>query len=273
MSKPVFIGGYFKSGTTLLRSMLSKHSNITSGLETYWFMLDPSNKKAFEKKILELSVYYDIPQQRIQEIAGNYTTRTDFLDKFMSLVLNNQSKKRWLEKTPGNVLHIEEIFSHWPDAQFIYIHRDPRDIFISMRQAGKISSIQNYANAWSRFAIAADKFAAKQKPENNAWYGLSYESLVLSSEIAIQGVLSFLQETWEESVAKHTGDMSEFDKVREMTGKESTTLLRTAMPITKSRIGLWQGLITPDELNTLETYMAEYGVLEIYRSQCYEAPG
>ena len=38
---PVFIGGMFKSGTSLLRAMLGQHRNIASGLETYWFEVDP----------------------------------------------------------------------------------------------------------------------------------------------------------------------------------------------------------------------------------------
>ena len=37
---PIFIGGMFKSGTSLLRAMLGQHSAIASGLETYWFDWD-----------------------------------------------------------------------------------------------------------------------------------------------------------------------------------------------------------------------------------------
>jgi hypothetical protein len=34
MQAPTFIGGIFRSGTTLLRAMLAQHSTIASGLET-----------------------------------------------------------------------------------------------------------------------------------------------------------------------------------------------------------------------------------------------
>ena len=38
--EPIFIGGIFRSGTTLLRAMLGQHPNIAAGLETYWFDID-----------------------------------------------------------------------------------------------------------------------------------------------------------------------------------------------------------------------------------------
>lgn len=33
---PVFIGGIFKSGTSLVRVMLGQHSSFFAGLETQW---------------------------------------------------------------------------------------------------------------------------------------------------------------------------------------------------------------------------------------------
>jgi hypothetical protein len=36
----IFIGGMFKSGTSLLRVMLGQHLAISAGLETAWFQLD-----------------------------------------------------------------------------------------------------------------------------------------------------------------------------------------------------------------------------------------
>jgi len=269
MSKPIFIGGYFKSGTTLLRSMLSKHSNIASGLETYWFKINLSDHEALEKKISQLAVFYDFPEEKIREIAENSESRTRFLDSFMSTVAKSQSKKRWLEKTPGNILHTDEIFENWPKAQFIYIHRDPRDICVSMFEAEKLSSIQEYAKIWSRYALAAENFLHDAKASDNRIHKLSYESLVIDSEKAIREVLLFLREPWEAAVANHTGDSGEFDKVRDVTGKESTTLQRTAKPITKSRIGLWQHAMTTEDLATLENCLSEHGSLEIFRNQLY----
>ena len=34
VSSPVFIGGMYKSGTSLLRAMLGRHSRLFAGLET-----------------------------------------------------------------------------------------------------------------------------------------------------------------------------------------------------------------------------------------------
>ena len=37
---PIFIGGMFKSGTSIARKYIGNHPNIFSGLETNWFYLD-----------------------------------------------------------------------------------------------------------------------------------------------------------------------------------------------------------------------------------------
>ena len=37
-SSPAFVGGMYKSGTSLLRAMLGRHSRIFTGLETQWLV-------------------------------------------------------------------------------------------------------------------------------------------------------------------------------------------------------------------------------------------
>ena len=42
---PIFVGGMFKSVTSLTRKYLGNHPNIFAGLETNWFQLDDYFKK------------------------------------------------------------------------------------------------------------------------------------------------------------------------------------------------------------------------------------
>lgn len=50
---PIFIGGLYKSGTSLLRAMLGQHSNIASGLETFWFDLQLNDSVYHNKQVGE----------------------------------------------------------------------------------------------------------------------------------------------------------------------------------------------------------------------------
>lgn len=269
-SSPIFIGGFFKSGTSLLRTMLGQHSNISAGLETYWFSIDTSDKAALEKKAAQLAKFYEMPQNTVEEIAKTSASRADFLDLFMSKFTEQQAKKRWLEKTPGNILHLDEIFIHWPTAQFIHISRDPRDIYVSMFEAGKISSLEDFARDWSRFAIAAENHSSIQKADDRHFLDVCYETLVMDSETEIRRILAFLGETWEQHVAEHVGSKVDYNKVLDITGKQSITLRRLAEPMTKNRIGIWQNAMTPKDLAQFEEYLTKFDSIKIFQKRVYE---
>ena len=74
---PIFIGGMFKSGTTLLRAMLGQHSAIASGLETYWFDWNWSQRDSAEmKRTLErLAGYFDMSAEEVRALAKSVGQR------------------------------------------------------------------------------------------------------------------------------------------------------------------------------------------------------
>jgi hypothetical protein len=269
-TSPVFVGGFFKSGTSLLRAMLGQHSNIASGLETYWFQIDLNDSDKLQKKISQLAKFYEISVEIIQNIAGNSISQACFLDYFMSEVAARQGKKRWLEKTPGNILHIENIFAYWPKAQFLHIVRDPRDIFASQLEAKTVSSPEEFARKWSQFAPAEDKFSNNVQESDGRFFEIRYESLVNRSEEEIRRILLFLGERWEGQVAKYSGNRDDFNKVLDVTGKKSTTLQRLATPLTKSRVGIWRQVLTAKDLTRLEKALSGHNCLDIFHRQFYQ---
>lgn len=82
------------------------------------------------------------------------------------------AKARWLEKTPTHVFHIPEILRCIPDAQFVEIVRDPRDILASKKTR--------------RLAVwQSDRYRSEQKPIKHLekaydplWDSLSWKSAV-----------------------------------------------------------------------------------------------
>ena len=63
---PIFIGGMFKSGTSLLRAMLGRHSRLFAGLETQWLAQDrqgitPEDRRAWLER---LAIFFDVPAPR-----------------------------------------------------------------------------------------------------------------------------------------------------------------------------------------------------------------
>jgi len=106
---PIFIGGLFKSGTTLLRAMLGQHSSIASGLETQWFSMDwdGMKDKEFYDHIERLKNFYGIKKNLIERIVDESKNVIQVLNLFLGLYTKSLGKKRWAEKTPGNILHLD----------------------------------------------------------------------------------------------------------------------------------------------------------------------
>ncbi len=61
----------------------------------------------------------------------------------MESITKSQGKKRWVEKTPSNIMHMERLLTLFPGAKFIHVIRDGRDVAISRRKLGWTTSITN----------------------------------------------------------------------------------------------------------------------------------
>ena len=241
---PIFIGGLFKSGTTLLRTMIGQHSAIASGLETYWFDLDWDGPRdaAFEERVQRLAKFYAVSQQEMDSYLSAPSAE-GFLDLLLSAFAQQQGKKRWAEKTPGNVLHMDRIVAAWPDAKIVHIIRDPRDVFASLRQAGKWDSVDEFISRWSLFLGTAEKTKQAGTIGPDCYLEIRYEDLVGRPEETMRCVIDFVGEPWEPAVGRFAGNSDEFERVREVTGKESTTLKRLGEPISEKRVAIWREVL------------------------------
>ena len=263
---PIFIGGMFKSGTTLLRAMLGQHSVIASGLETYWFDWDWNERDTakMQAKIWQLADYFDLPSERVIALAQSSLTAEAFLGALMNEVANSMGKRRWAEKTPGNIAHVDRIWSAWPQAQVIHITRDPRDVFASLREAGKWSTADEFAERWCSTIGAGSELVSKINPDDMAYLVIRYESLIDAPEVTMRQVISFLKEDWEQQVATFSGRENDFEKVRDATGKASTTLERLKEPLTNQRVGIWRNALADKDLTDIKDAISRRGFGKVY---------
>lgn len=272
LERPIFIGGLFKTGTTLLRAMLGRHPNIASGLETYWFRLDWANRDSDEMqtRLARLAALLDFDPSKVKAMAAECGSRTQFLDRFMTNIAAREGKPRWAEKTPGNVFHMPEIFAHWPDAQVLYVMRDPRDIYVSMREANRISGPLAFAEQWVAFASAVEAARAEGLCSNERFMKIKYENLVLKTRETFGAILDFLNEPWDEGAANFDGQSGDYEKVLQVMKKKSTTLIRLKEGMTSSRIGIWRDGITARDLKVIETRIDALGMIDDYRKRCVD---
>ncbi len=245
-----------KSGTTLLRKLLGLHPNIFAGLETHWF--NPEFKENWQdldsKRQVWLRNFFEVPLKEVESIKKESTSAVDFIDKFMWHCAHRENKKRWVEKTPDNIIHLELIREHWPEAKVIHLVRDYRDVFASWKK-NRDESISDYIEKVQHIMNSLGELVGSQ----NEWYcEVSYNELVSDSQGTMRKVLEFLDEPWSEDVISFQGDNWDHEKILEVTGIESRTTKSLSKPIFTSSIEQWREVLSSEEVNTIEQELAPY---------------
>lgn len=149
LESPIFIVGCPRSGTSFLYHLLLSaggfaefhtQMNVFDVLEPIYGDLGrPTNRKAATKNWLA-SKAFDVSGLKAEEIEGEIAARcrgaSDFLRIIMEAVARKQNVGRWVDSTPTNVPHMLRIARDFPDAKFIHIIRDPRDVVLSLDKRG-----------------------------------------------------------------------------------------------------------------------------------------
>jgi hypothetical protein len=145
MRPPVFIVGCPRSGTSFLYHLLLSaggfarfhtQMNVFDVLEPIFGDLSsPENKKKMMQEWLRSKAFVvsgldagAIEDQVMAECRGG----SDFIRIVMDAVARRQGVDRWIDSTPTNVPHMLRISRDFPEAQFIHIIRDARDVALSL---------------------------------------------------------------------------------------------------------------------------------------------
>lgn len=152
---PFFIVGAPRSGTTLLRTMLSTHPRICIPHETEFFMLVPpcSDANDLRQAIRDYSTSTPFRQQELDphrlDAATSAANRATIFLEMMRLHAARSGKPRIGEKSPHHYRHVEAIAAELPEAKFIHIRRDVRDVAASgMLEAWSCRSAIAQAKSW-----------------------------------------------------------------------------------------------------------------------------
>ncbi len=118
MPTVVFIVGSPRSGTTLLENILGSHPNIADWYEPYY---------VWEK-------YLSCQENDILQPRNPSEKTKDFIRNEYKIFGDKSKKNIVLDKNPGHVFNIEIIHGVFPDARWIHLVRDGRDVTLSIKK-------------------------------------------------------------------------------------------------------------------------------------------
>lgn len=266
-----FVCGVTRSGTTLLRLMLDSHPEVAIPGETHWV---PKLIKGFERgpqnaeDAANLAIdhkrwgdfHLDAGELRARINALDPVTAADTIRAFYMLYAEREGKSRYGDKTPGYVKEMRRIQRVLPEARFVHIIRDGRDVSLShLRMNWGPESYAESARLWRNRIRKARKMA----PSINHYMEVHFEDLVADTEGELRRVCDFIEldfdpvmldyhERAEGRLAEKARDLPRKNRPDQPaeTRLESHRLAKE--PPRSDRIGMWREAMTAEEVAEYE---------------------
>ena len=270
-----FICGATRSGTTLLRLMLDSHPEVAIPGETHFVV--PMIKQTWRRarsadELAALIVssdrwgdfHLDEAELRATLRAVDPLNCADAVRAFFRLYAEKHGKPRWGDKTPGYVRYMRLIQKTMPEARFIHIIRDGRDVALSLipRSWGP-STIGEAANNWRKRI----EVARRQEPFLNHYLEVHYEDVLTDTETVLRRVAEFIELEWDPAMLRYHERAGErlAEKARDLHKPWGTISAESRMqshalaerPPQADRIGLWRTKMSDEDRREYESIAGE----------------
>ena len=250
---PIFIVGAPRSGTSLLRAMLSRHPKIGLSDETYFFysvyrrcrtfgdLADQANRQALiesylaTQRIRQLKVDLSGLRDRLMTEGISYPA---FFATMLQFYAEAGGKVRAGEKTPHHANYVDTLLDWYPNGRVIHLVRDPRDICASLRDMpwGPKAATAN-AELWVDLTTAAERGNGDPR-----FFRIAYESIVADPERTMRKLCDFVGESYDPAMLSTT-PVAVADKPWFRRSREAPS---------KARLGLWHQRLSPNEIRLIE---------------------
>jgi hypothetical protein len=260
---PFFILGSPRSGTTLLRNILTSHSDIAVLPETFFFSQTLPRAKPYLKGdvIIDLDSFLNlIKKNKYMELLHPYIDKSLFnenkqwtIEGLLSFIgdkfARSQGKVRWGDKTPSHLWYWRQISRIYPHSKFILIVRDGRDV---------VNSISKLPFTSGNLLVDSFRWKVDIKIGLRAYRALgckramvvSYEDLV-SDKDTVKKICDFLSLSYEKNMLEN------FDKTDFLIHKHTVKMFTDKMKteIFTTSIGRYKNELSSKEIKKLNTLL------------------
>jgi hypothetical protein len=202
---PILIVGVDRSGTTLLNLILDSHSRIAIPYESKFFiryylgmsefgdLSSPESRKILAADILNEPTVkqWDIVPSIDDIDLDECTTLSKTITSIYEAYARARGKDIWGDKTPSYINRLDVLYRLFPDARFIHIIRDGRDVALSiMKQWWGPNDFANALRYWESRVSCARKML-NMLPGHSV-FELNFEKLVSDPHNTIKQLTDFL---------------------------------------------------------------------------------
>jgi len=205
---PIFVVGVWRSGTTLLYSLLNQHPDLRLFYESDLPVLWPTFRLPWSRKSwLEKWEYWNAGLSRHDldpaRLEGPVSSLAEAMERAGREYAGQKGKKLWGCKSPSYYDRLDFLAREFPDARFVVIWRDPEEICLSLIKA-RTTAIWFSRPGMLHKAVMASKKLKKQVDKLMSIgafvHQTHYRDLVENTEVTMRGICEFLQLPYDPAV-------------------------------------------------------------------------
>ena len=260
---PLFIIGSGRSGNTLVRRVLMATGEIFIPPETFvlgdiiegWAR---GSLLTWRERVWLFCAYFEkhrhfhtFGHDTLNAFASdaigwpksrrNLPTLIDGFYRYLDQSDTATNMSRWGDKTPYNTFHLDAIDAAFPNAQYLWLVRDGRDVALSYVEAGLFDDFPEAAVRWSAANEACAQLARRK---GRSVRRQPYEELVSSPETVFAEVCAWAGLPFRPQML--TEPTKPLGDVEALAHHSNVT-----RPISPASIGRWRDRLGPEELDSL----------------------
>jgi hypothetical protein len=201
---PFFVG-CGRSGTTLFRAIFDSHPDLAIPGESHFIVHLLPNRRRYETAMgLDAEAFLaDLlphPRFRLWRLADDDvrsalkedrpSTLADAIRTVFRLYAASQGKSRFGDKTPGYVSHLSSLAALFPEARFVHIIRDGRDVGLSYLDVSfGPDTVERAAIHWERMVERGRQAGRRLGPDR--YVQVRYEDLLDDPEATARALCAF----------------------------------------------------------------------------------
>jgi hypothetical protein len=273
---PLLVLGVRRSGTTLLRVMLDRHSELAVPDESYFVpqladrhlrYVDP-DEFVDDLRRIDTVAEWDVPLEKVRARLTERMPIGAAIGTVYAVYAEERGKARWGDKTPMYMQNLRLLERLFPDALFVHLIRDGRDAalsFLSMPKGLMTETwmqprdVSAFAGQWRAEVKAAQRLG--RRVGDGRYLEVRYEDLVGDVEQVLRRISTFARLSYEHAMADYAGNVDVSSKPHQQSLKRPPT----------AGLRDWRLQMSPDDVGSFDRVAGD--LLAELGYESHERPG